>query len=158
MYTKGPKTMSDAVNTSKMTAKQKDIVRLFESTGMLDASMKVIQDSMIMQAAQGKLGMVATNIVLDKLFKRITNKQTFLEAILIPVYSEHYTHKEIKELIAIYETTIMQKAIKQLPDLNSAFINRTRELALDITKKQLSSLKKKFPFLKQVEDGGVLDG
>jgi hypothetical protein len=149
---------NDSVSTSKMTAKQKDIVRLFESTGMLDATMKIIQQSMLAQAAQGKLGMVATNLVLDKLFKRLTDRQTFLEAILIPVYSEHYTHKEIKELLVIYETPVMQKAIKQMPDLNMAFVNKTRELALDIAKKQLSSLKEKFPFLKRAQEEGMIDG
>ncbi|GAB3544936.1 DUF2059 domain-containing protein [Spirosoma fluminis] len=45
---------------------------------------------------------------------------------LIPVYEKHYTHDEIKELLAFYKSPLGQKSIRELPAImqESASIGR----------------------------------
>ena len=60
-------------------------------------------------------------------FKKQISKDVFANMIL-PIYDKHYTHQEITELIAFYQTPIGQKTITVLPQIAQESMTAGQEL------------------------------
>lgn len=94
------------------SAKRADIKKLMDVTGSGKLGIQVM-NQMIGAFKQGKMG------VPDKFwedFMAEINPNELVE-MCIPSYEKHFTHAEIKQLLAFYETPLGQKLIRTQPEL-----------------------------------------
>lgn len=111
--------------TSK--AKTEDIKRLMEMTGAKNiatqfASAITQQMFMMLRAGNPEIPDRAFEVMANELMAFFSEKMSAPGGLLdltIPVYDKHFTHKEIKELLAFYESPIGKKVIQTLPQVTS---------------------------------------
>lgn len=102
--------------------KQKDIRALLELTGTLDvgqemASALVRQMTDTLREARPDIPSEMYDVLREEVNATIEdNLESFVEMI-VPVYSRHFSAREIKQLLDFYETELGQKAIRVMPDL-----------------------------------------
>ena len=99
-----------AAATKKEAAKQKDIRKLIKLTGMKDMMLPFV-DQMFTQlktiypdVPAKKWAQLKKKVQLDSLVDEIGQ-----------VYAQEFSHKEIKEIIAFYETPVGRKTLKKMP-------------------------------------------
>lgn len=111
--------------TSK--AKTDDIKRLMEITGAQNianqfASAITQQFFMILKAGNPEIPDRAFEVMGNELMAFFSEKMAAPGGLLdltIPIYDKHFTHKEIKELLAFYESPIGKKTVQVLPLVTS---------------------------------------
>jgi len=101
-----------------------DIVRLLKVTGAeaLGIQMGValtnqMMDSMVKQ--NPGIPQKTVVVVKDEINKVFTEEMPKLMTEIVPVYAKHFTHDEIKGLIAFYATPLGKKAIQEMPAVMS---------------------------------------
>lgn len=112
-----------AITTSfAQTSKEKDIKRLLELTGSGDLGMQVL-DKMISSFSEAYPNVPAA------FWKEFQNEISpdALENMVIPIYAKYYNEKEIKELIAFYESPIGKKVLKTTPLVMDESMNAGRK-------------------------------
>jgi hypothetical protein len=92
------------------TAKEQDIVELLEMTGTKDLGRQVmaqiqIQMEQMLPSVPGEFW--------DEFDKRVDVGK--LLDLIVPIYDRHFSHDEIKGLIAFYKTPLGTKAISVMP-------------------------------------------
>ena len=99
-------------------SKTKDIMLLIEVSGQKALSEQMI--SLITPQLLNALKASSPNLPADKLSKLFTYLETEMKKevpslliALVPVYDEHYTHEEIKGLIAFYQSPLGQIFVKK---------------------------------------------
>lgn len=135
-------------------AKRDDIKRLMEitgSTGIANQYAAVITEQffMMMKATDPTIPDRALEVMGKELGDLFTEKMAApggLMEQLIPVYEEHFTHAEIKELLAFYASPIGKKTIEVLPVITneSMIIGQAwgESLAPEIETRIVNALKK----------------
>ncbi|SFE48441.1 hypothetical protein SAMN05216167_114114 [Spirosoma endophyticum] len=101
-----------SLTTHAQTKKQEDIRQLMDLMG----TTSLMKQTMSLSIEQQK----KVNTNLPEEFWKILDKEADYEDLfnqLIPVYDKHYTHDEIKELLAFYKSPLGQKTIKELPTI-----------------------------------------
>ena len=103
-------------------AKHNDIVRLMKMTGTLEIAnqtARTVFQQMVqqMKKANQKIPERAIQVIeqetvafFQEIIPDMMNK-------MVPIYAQHFSHKEIKQLIAFYDTEIGKKTIRVLPQL-----------------------------------------
>jgi uncharacterized protein len=110
------------LNPAVCQNKKKDIQKLIELTGSdktVDEGLKNIMPILFKQAGLNNVDNStkerfkefekAMEQEIKKMMKKVKENE------MVALYDEHYTHSEIKELIAFYETPIGQKLLKKAP-------------------------------------------
>lgn len=103
--------------------KRADIEKLIRITGSIKIAEQMANT--FSQQMTGALKTARPDIpdrlfkILDEEVRRVVNEQMvakggFLDMV-IPIYSKHFTHKDIKGLLAFYETELGRKTIRVLP-------------------------------------------
>ncbi len=104
------------------TAKHNDIVRLMKMTGTLEIANQTAH-TVFQQMVQH---MKKANPEIPDRAVQVIEQETvaFFQEIIpdmmnkvVPIYGQHFTHDEIKQLIAFYDTEIGKKTIRTLPQL-----------------------------------------
>ena len=111
-----------AVAEDLTPAKRADIARMLETTGALNIGRQM--SSYVVQQYTESLRKLRPDIpasalatlppVVDEVIAE--NLPRFAD-MMIPVYHKHFTHSEIRELLAFYESDVGRKSIKVLPSL-----------------------------------------
>lgn len=104
-------------------AKRNDIVRLMEVTGSLTLAQQFATASSqaifrVLKSARPDIpdrALVVMERELLSLFSEKTAAPGGLIDLIVPIYSKHFTHQDIRELLSFYETPIGKKAILVLP-------------------------------------------
>jgi hypothetical protein len=135
-------------------AKRADIRKLMEVTGSANIANQfaaAISQNLFktMKAARTDIPDRALEIMnreLVALFSERLNAPGGLMEKTIPIYDKHFTHAEIKELLAFYQTAIGKKAIAVLPKILSESMMVGQQwgasLAPEIEKRVAAALKK----------------
>ena len=90
-------------------SKRADIKRLMEITDVRNLGRKIM-NRLVLTMRKGR-----SSVPWDD-FMAEFDVNEFIEMI-IPIYDKHFTHEEIKQLIAFYESPIGKKMIKVQPQL-----------------------------------------
>jgi len=103
-------------------AKQKDIAQLLQVTGSLQiadqmATAVIQQMSQAMKQADPNISDAAIKIVGDETVAFMREKVPGLVAQMLPLYGQHFSHDEIKQLLAFYDTELGRKTIQVMPQL-----------------------------------------
>jgi uncharacterized protein len=105
-------------------AKKADIMRLLELTGakalveqMMTTMLKDIRPLMANSLPPGAYRETLVDLFFTK-FQSKVDPQALLD-LSAPVYDKYFSHAEIKQLIAFYETPLGQKAASTLPKLTA---------------------------------------
>ncbi|HKJ65761.1 MAG TPA: DUF2059 domain-containing protein [Desulfopila sp.] len=64
---------------------------------------------------------------LYELFQDRFNLDQIIEEVMVPVYGEHYSKEEIRQLIAFYNTDLGRKSIRLTPVISTAIAEKTRD-------------------------------
>ena len=94
------------------SAKVKDIKKLLEVSGTIKGVKTMMSQLMSMTKTNP-----AYKDAPEGFFDKVLNKIDFDELIMlyVPIYDKHFTHSEIKELIAYHESPIGKKVIEKQP-------------------------------------------
>lgn len=108
--TTGGVTAGEKTKDSAKAAKRADIKKMMEVTGSGKLGVQVM-NQMIGAFKQGQMD------VPDKFWKDFMTEVNPNELVemCIPSYEKHFTHDEIKQLLAFYETPLGKKMIKTQP-------------------------------------------
>lgn len=91
-------------------AKTADIVKLLELTNSADLGQQVLT---------GMIANLKTNLpdVPEAFWQELQAEinPDALQELIIPIYDRHFTHEDIKGLIAFYETPLGQRVVRKLP-------------------------------------------
>ncbi len=116
-------------------SKRADIKRLMEITDVDNLSMQIM-NRLILTMKQGRSE--AREKFWDD-FKAEVNPNDLIEMI-IPIYAKHFTHEEIKQLIAFHESPIGKKLIKVQPQIMMESMAAGEEWGKDLAKKIMKKL------------------
>lgn len=108
---------------SQDNAKAKDIRKLLDLTGAIKVGIKTLESAIELQKKANPN--IPGEFWIE--FKRQISEDVFANMIL-PIYDKHYTHQEIIELIAFYQTPIGQKTITVLPQITQESMTAGQEL------------------------------
>ncbi len=103
-------------------AKQKAIVELMEITGvkkMLPRMARRATGGIIesLRRANPQLDARAAAIVRDEMTKAITKQTPAMLAHIVTIYEKHFSEKEIRDIIAFYQTETGKKTLHLMPRL-----------------------------------------
>ena len=62
--------------------------------------------------------------------------------LILPIYEKHYTHQDIKDLIAFYKTPIGKKSIEVLPNITQESMTAGQQWGAELGEKIVNELKK----------------
>jgi len=118
-------------------AKLADIHRLFELTGaanlgaqMMDSMSKNVKPLMTKSLPPGDYREKLINLWFDR-FRSKFNPDMILD-MAIPVYDKHLTREDIRGLIEFYQTPLGQKAIHELPSIQSELFEKGSKLGQEV--------------------------
>lgn len=102
--------------------KSADIERLLEITGALDIGKQmsgvfVTQMSDAVAARRPDLPPKLFDVIKEEINKLIDENFPVFVALITPIYDKHFTHDEIKGLLAFYQTELGRKTIQVMPAL-----------------------------------------
>ncbi len=123
---------------SNLTPKQQDIKKLMDMTGSGGLGKQV------MEQMTGSYKSIMPNVpdhVWNDLLSEFNPNE--LVAMLIPVYDKHFTHADIKALIAFYESPIGQKYIKTLPMISAESMLLGQKWGEDFAKRFVKKMAEK---------------
>jgi len=119
-------------------AKERDIRRLLQLNGTLSLAEQVrnrfVHDAKEVYATvpQGAIEDFGNRIKPDDFY-----------ALMVPIYARHFSHDEIKQLIAFYESPIGMKLIASLPAMNVEAQDATSQWTRELTQKLVQELRAK---------------
>lgn len=114
-------------HSEELTAEEKaDIVKLFELTGVRKTSELIAnqvsqQILLLIHQKNPSLPAKTLNIVREemaKIFSELTTQKGGLSDLLVEIYHRHLDDKEIRGLIAFYETPLGKKLIEVTPAIS----------------------------------------
>jgi uncharacterized protein len=118
-------------------AKLADIHRLFELTGaanlgaqMMDAMSKNVKPLMTKSLPAGDYREKLIDLWFER-FRSKFNPDTILN-MAIPVYDKHLTREDIRGLIEFYQTPLGQKAIHELPAIQTELFENGSKLGQEV--------------------------
>lgn len=118
--------------------KAKDIRKLMDLSGAGINGVQVME-TMLIQFKQSVPG------VPDEFWEGV-KKEVSVEALvelIVPVYEKHFTHQEVKQLIAFYETPVGKKLSATLPVVTQEAMEAGGKWGEEIAEKVLNDLRKK---------------
>ena len=116
-------------------SKRADIKRLMEVTDASNLGIQVM-NRLILTMKRGRSD--AQEKFWDD-FRTEIDPNDLIEMI-IPIYAKHFTHEEIKQLIAFYESPIGKKMIKVQPQIMMESMAAGEEWGKDLAKKIMKKL------------------
>ena len=91
-------------------AKKADIVKLMNAMGSGDMAMQMMKQMITMLKP---LAPDAPTTFWDEFMNEIDPNE--LIDMIVPIYAKHFTHEDIKGMIAFYETPLGKKTVAKLP-------------------------------------------
>ena len=118
--------------------KEADIRELLEITGSATVALQVI-DNMIVSMKMSK------PVVPDSFWEEFRNEVDAQELLnlIVPIYDRHFTHDEIRAIIAFYETPVGLKFIEMLPAITQESMQAGQEWGMRISLKVIERLQEK---------------
>lgn len=137
-----PKAGTEAAGAAK--AKERDIRKLMQMTGAANMGLQVA-DSMI---AQFKKGMPQ---IPDEFWTEFRNEinANELTNLVVPIYAKHFSHDDIKQLIAFYKTPIGKKLIALQPQIMQESMAAGQKWGTKIGQRAIKKLRER-----QAKQGG----
>ncbi|PSR53440.1 DUF2059 domain-containing protein [Adhaeribacter arboris] len=118
------------------TAKAKDIRKLLELTGSIKVGIQAMDAGIELQKKTNTT--IPAEFWVE--FRKGITEDAFAQMI-VPIYDKHFTHQEITELIAFYQTPIGQKTTQVLPILTQESMTAGQELGKRIGQNVVEKLK-----------------
>ena len=122
-----------------------DIMKLLKMTGaeaiglqMSAAVSNQMIDSLLKEDPEIPPKAVAA--IKEEINQTYADEMPKLIAEIVPIYARHYTHEEIKGLIAFYSTPLGEKSIKEMPALLNECMQAGREWGQQLTPRILPRL------------------
>lgn len=147
--------LSPALRGEELTpAKAADIRRLMEVTGSADLALQFAsatsrQMFQVIKAAQPDFPDRAIAILEKELLALFAERMAAPGGLVdqvIPIYARHFSHAEIRELLAFYDTPIGRKTVRVLPTVVAESMAAGQQwgqsLGPDIQKRLLAALKR----------------
>ncbi|NIR31614.1 MAG: DUF2059 domain-containing protein [Gammaproteobacteria bacterium] len=102
--------------------KERDIRVLLEMTGTLDVGQQMADTFMrqmleSLREARPDIPAATYDALREEVRSTIAENLDGFVEMIVPVYSRHFSAREIKGLLAFYRTELGQKAIRVMPDL-----------------------------------------
>ena len=119
-------------------AKERDIRRLLQLNGTIGLAEQV-RDRFVHDAKEVYATVPQTAIV--DFGNRI--KPDDFYALMVPIYARHFSHEEILQLIAFYESPVGRKLIASLPAMNLEAQDATSQWTRELTEKLVKELRAK---------------
>lgn len=119
-----------AAEASEAKSKTEDIRRLMVLTGTAGVMERMIGP--LMESQEGAMKKMRPDIPeefwveLNKQLKQEFHVQELVD-LLIPIYEKYYTHDDVRQLIAFYESPIGKKSIAVLPQIQAESMAAGRE-------------------------------
>jgi hypothetical protein len=109
---------AESINMEKET----DIKHLLDMTGTLAIGKQmsgaaIAQMSRSLKAARPDLPQELFDVMEEEVNQVIDENLPAFVAVVVPIYDKHFTHQEIKGLLAFYRTELGQKMIRVTPFL-----------------------------------------
>lgn len=94
--------------------KEEDILKLLQVMGNASIVEDVASSTVSYAISQEKkryqdLPKKVEHVLSESIYKAIMDRAKDLDAIIVPIYDKYYTHKEIRELTAFFQTPIGRK-------------------------------------------------
>jgi len=117
---------------------ERDIRQLMTAMGVADLSTKIM-DQMI-----GQLKQMAPDAPEEfwTNFRKKADGQGYVE-LIIPIYAKHFSHAEIKELTAFYNSPIGKKVSATLPAITQESMTAGRQWGMQLAQEVMEELKEK---------------
>ena len=125
---------------------ESDILRLMELTGakLLGQQMGAAVSQQIVDAIResqpdfpDRAAVIVQEVVVEQL------KDDALWDRLVPIYAKHFTHEEIRQMIAFYQTPLGKKTIEVMPQLMADSVKAGQEWAVAGQDKMEARLKQR---------------
>ena len=127
-------------------AKAKDIIKLMGITNALLAMEQIIGAYLKVQlpavrraipkVTDDEMGSLRNSTISE--FRKSTGE--YLSAV-VPIYAKHFTHDDVKEMIAFYETPLGKKFVKVMPALMGASMVAGQQWAQKVSNRMAPKLK-----------------
>ena len=134
----GDEKVSAKEEASEESAKRKSIRKLLSITGTPELGLQIAKR--IIEQMKRSHPKVPDKFWVE--FEEKMNKKAFIE-MMIPAYEEHFTRKEIKELIEFYQTDVGQKYVEKLPELTTESMQTGRLWGRRVGQKVVEKLQAK---------------
>lgn len=136
--------------------KEADILRLMEVMGtrkllsqMSEQIVQMTEKMLPPQTAADERSRKLSKRMLEEIMAEM-NSEEYVNR-FVPIYSRVYTHEEIKELIAFYQSPLGKKLIQSTPKLMQESMAESQKWMQVSLKKVFAKLSVEFPELKDVE-------
>ena len=103
-----------AGNTLSAQSKEDDIRKLLVMTGSADLGIQMMD---YILASYTEL-LPEIPLVFFEEIRQVVSAESLID-IIVPIYDRHFTHEEIKDVIAFYNTPTGQKFIFSMPSITS---------------------------------------
>jgi len=132
-------------------AKDKDILTMLKISGQLEASEQVIsamvpQLIQLIQSVNPELPQADLKMIMTQLELDLKKEVPELLKSLVPVYDKHFTHDDVKALIAFYKSPVGKKFVTKqtlvIPESMKIGELWGQQVAQKALKKAMSKLKK----------------
>ena len=126
--------------SGRVTEKGRDIRRLLELTGVIEKELKSIDP--IFESFKGRVPNVPASVWAEmrKEFEKEFNAES-ITGMYVPVYSLHFSEKEIKQLVAFYESPIGRKWVAESKSIETELFLEGLQRGLKLADKVFEKLK-----------------
>lgn len=102
---------------------KKDVMTLIEFTGDQESQLKLMKS---------QLSAVVPEAKLPALMEDIKKELPKLNSSVADIYMKHYTHEDVKELIAFYKTPLGQKLAKQTKAITPEVLEASNKWGMEL--------------------------
>jgi uncharacterized protein len=120
------------------SSKERDVRRLLQLNGTLGLAEQV--RTQFVHDARQIYATVPQTAIMD--FGNRIKADDFY-ALMVPIYARHFSHEEINQLIAFYESPVGRKLIASLPAMNVEAQDATAQWTRELTQQLVQELRAK---------------
>lgn len=128
--------LAPALQAQEGNTKEQDIRRLLELTGSAKMAEQIIDQMMVMFEQQNDSGV--SKEFWDGFRAEINTED--LVSMTVPIYDKHFTHEEIRGLIAFYQTPLGAKFVEKMPALAQDSMAAGMKWGGDLAQKAMAKL------------------
>ena len=113
-----------SMNVYSDEAKNADILKLIEASGGMASGEQMAglftnQMTQVLRASGTEIPPEVLNAMPQAIMAIISERMPELAKMIVPVYAKHFTHEEVSEMLAFYESDVGRKLAGKLPAIMS---------------------------------------
>ena len=103
-------------------AKNADILRLIEASGGMASGEQMAglftnQMTQVLRSSGAEVPPAVLDAMPQAIMAIISERMPELAQMIVPVYDKHFTHEEVLEMLAFYQTDVGKKFVGKLPEI-----------------------------------------